>query len=110
MKDNSEKPAIGSSDVGLGGGFTHVEGDGDDVEAHGGVSDAAEGRRLKGQEDHSAREGQVEHPSCFLQEKWPEQPLTRSILASLCLRRRRLCLRINCEEELCSVELLSLKR
>lgn len=36
--------------------------------------------------------------------------LTRSILASLCLRRRRLCRRINCDEELCSVELLSLKK
>lgn len=35
--------------------------------------------------------------------------LTRSILATLCLRRRRLCLRISCEDELCSVELLSLK-
>lgn len=40
-------------------GFTHVEGDGDDVEAHGGVSDAAEGRGLKRQEDQSTRDGHV---------------------------------------------------
>lgn len=36
--------------------------------------------------------------------------LTLSILDTLCLRRRRLCLRISCDEELCSVELLSLRR
>lgn len=30
--------------------LTHVECDGDDVEAHGGVGDAAEGRRLEKQE------------------------------------------------------------
>lgn len=40
----------------------------------------------------------------------PELALTRSILDTLCLRRRRLCLRISCEEELCSVELLSLRQ
>lgn len=35
--------------------FTHVECDSDDVQAHGGVGDAAEGRRLKRQEDHRRR-------------------------------------------------------
>lgn len=36
------------------------------------------------------------------------QVLTLSILVTFCLRRRRLCLRMRCDEELCSVELLSL--
>lgn len=34
--------------------------------------------------------------------------LTLSILVTFCLRRRRLCLRMSCDEELCSVEVLSL--
>lgn len=92
--------------------LTHVECDGDDVEAHGGVGDAAEGRRLEKQESeiyytHTHTHGQFEFT--------PRQRrlcvgLTRSILATLCRRRLRLCRRIRWEEELCSVELLSLKR
>lgn len=92
--------------------FTHVEGDGDDVEAHGGVGDAAEGRRLKRQEQSRAHVTAAPVAASSFQPVRRRLPklLTRSILASLCLRRRRLCLRINCEEELCSVELLSLKK
>lgn len=47
--------------------------------------------------------------SCVLS-RFGVAELTRSILDTLCLRRRRLCLRISCEEELCSVELLSLRQ
>lgn len=114
MKDNSENIQSGPrlhSNAGINESFTHVECDSDDVEAHGGVSDAAEGRRLKRQEDHSTCEDMSIIRFFFQQRKWRLlKLLTRSILASLCLRRRRLCLRINCEEELCSVELLSLKK
>lgn len=43
---------------------THVECDSDDIEAHGGVCDAAEGWRLKQQEEVSSE--------CIVNKKWQQ--------------------------------------
>lgn len=84
-------------------GLTHVESDGDDVQGHGGVCDAAEGGCLW----RDPMRGCVG----TIQSRLPTHLLpTRSVCLKRCFRRRHLCLRISREEVLCSVELLSLRQ
>lgn len=92
--------------------LTHVEGDRDDVQGHGGVCDAAEGGRLDiitekngknvivSDETYEADfQSRVSTTSC---------PLTLSMFEAFGFRRRRRC-RLMRREELCSVELLNLR-
>lgn len=83
--------------------LTHVEGHRDDVEAHGWICDAAEGWGLWEKMWWSYKRHHTNRTAVYTRAS-----LTRSILATLCRRRLRLCLFINWNEELWPVELLSL--
>lgn len=91
--------------------LTHIECDSDNVEAHSGVCYTTEGWGLwREHSNHSRTDTLTLKYTCVLSlNHWDQgYVLTLSIFVTFCLRRRRLCLRMRCEEELRSVELLNL--